>query len=141
MIVRQITADRYLFEVVDTQRSTAPQAMIAPGKSNATDSGWRRHEPNSPPKRVANDLPNVRSSFGAFPAKGFDGSSPVNYQVELFGEVMDDGNFSPAEGDITTIEWKTFNMIHSGGPGRRVACTGLGTLPTFTETVVTGTTS
>ena len=85
-----------------------------------------------------NDLPNVFSFLEPFKAKGTDGSL-VKYRLDLFG-VMGDGTLPPGEGEITKITWERFNMSHSSGPGRKFACTGMGTLPNFTETVVTGTT-
>ena len=71
-----------------------------------------------------NDPNNVWMLFG-FNALGTDGTV-VNYGLFLFG-VITKGNLPPAETDeTTTITWKTFDMHHSNGPGKKVACEGTG---------------
>ena len=85
-----------------------------------------------------NELPNVRTFFGGFKAKGTDGSE-VKYALHLPGVVRGGGTFSPDPGAITMIELKPlFSMNHSNGPGKSVACTGTGPLSSFIK--VEGTT-
>ncbi len=74
-----------------------------------------------------NDLDNANIQFN-FPAKGDEGTLDVNYGLQLPGVITIPDNWPPAPDVDNTITGTTFNMVHSNGPGNKVACTGTGVL-------------
>ena len=71
---------------------------------------------------------NVGQISFVFDATGNDGTTPINYGAILY-PLLVDGDLPPAEvGDITTITGGTFELIHNGGPGRKIACIAEGIL-------------
>ena len=77
----------------------------------------------------SNNLTNAELRMN-FDAKGTDGRT-VNYGLGLFGTMA---SWPPTTGNDITITGGTFEVNHSGGPGKNVACIGEGTLA-FTAVV------
>ena len=66
-----------------------------------------------------------------FTAFGDDGTPDVDYHLPMSAQIEDTGNWPywlPADGESRTVTGGSWEMGHTGGPGRTVACTGDGGL-------------
>ena len=79
--------------------------------------------------RTKKNQPNFGEITFHFDAKGTDGSTTVNYGLHMFGVVTHPDDLPPASsGTDNTITGGSFLMVHSNGPGNKVACAGEGFL-------------
>lgn len=65
------------------------------------------------------------------------GTTGIRYVLLMTGTF--DGDFPPALNDTSTLTLDRWEMGHSGGPGKKVACTGEGDFGTVVTVVVTRT--
>ena len=66
-----------------------------------------------------------------FTAFGNDETPDVDYHLPMSAQIEDTGNWPywlPADGESRTVTGGSWEMGHTGGPGRTVACTGDGGL-------------